>query len=41
MRFTLTLKRGMTAHAGDERYPIADGIEAISIRELVKELESG
>ncbi len=33
-------ERAFAVHAGDDRYPIADGIEAISIRELVKELES-
>ncbi len=33
-------ERAFAVHAGDDRYPIANGIEAISIRELVKELES-
>ena len=33
-------ERAFAVHAGDDRYPIADGVEAISIRELVKELES-
>jgi predicted AAA+ superfamily ATPase len=33
-------ERAFAVHAGDDRYPIADGIEAISIRELVKALES-
>lgn len=30
--------RAFAVHASDDRYPIADGIEAISIRELAKEL---
>lgn len=31
-------ERAFAVHASDDRYPIADGIEAISIRELAKEL---
>ena len=31
-------ERAFSVHAGDDRYPITDGIEAISIRELTKEL---
>lgn len=31
-------ERAFAVHAGDDRYPIAEGIEAISIRDLVKEL---
>lgn len=33
-------ERAFAVHAGDDRYPIAAGIEAIGIRELVKELGS-
>lgn len=32
--------RAFAVHAGDDRYPIAKEIEAISIRDLVKELET-
>jgi predicted AAA+ superfamily ATPase len=31
-------ERAFAVHAADDRYPIAEGIEAISIRDLVKEL---
>jgi len=33
-------ERAFAVHAGDDRYPIANKIEAISIKELVKELEA-
>jgi predicted AAA+ superfamily ATPase len=32
--------RAFAVHAGDDRYPLAKGVEAISIRELVKEFEA-
>jgi predicted AAA+ superfamily ATPase len=32
--------RAFAVHAGDDRYPIAEGVEAISIKELVNELEA-
>jgi len=32
--------RAFAVHAGHDRYPIAEGVEAISIREIVKELSS-
>lgn len=31
-------ERAFAVHAGDDRYPLSEGIEAISIRELAKEL---
>jgi len=35
----LAPERAFAVHAADDRYPIAEGVEAIGIRELARELE--
>lgn len=39
-RADLNPARSFVVYAGDERYPLADGVEAIGLRELASELAS-